>query len=259
MPGSFSFDCSQSPACRASAGGALPLPPWSFGSGPQSRDSLGGPAASAHGSAPGLLLWEATVSATSSFGGAARPGRLLLLPGLLPQSGLLTVPRYCARPATSQRQAPREPATEPESRVGHRSSWVPPGSASRRPAAPPPLTASAQHSSAVRGRAGGGPRPPSTGTGTEVFRLCAPRAPRRWLLPGACCYALAPAASCCCCRVSCCPSPTPSTWTSKVPPSMRVPREVTSDSPWTSSSPARPPGCFSWWEPPKRTRPSLGL
>ena len=126
-------------------------------------------------------------------------------------------------------------------------------------AAPPPLTASAQHSSAVRGRAGGGPRPPSTGTGTEVFRLCAPRAPRRWLLPGACCYALAPAASCCCCRVSCCPSPTPSTWTSKVPPSMRVPREVTSDSPWTSSSPARPPGCFSWWEPPKRTRPSLGL
>lgn len=104
------------------------------------------------------------MSATSSFGGAAGPRRLLLLPGLLPQPGQLTAPRYNARPATSQRQAPREPAaepTEPESRVGHSASWVaarlslaPP----RRPAAPPPgrpgRGASLPGRGSVRGRGG---------------------------------------------------------------------------------------------------------
>lgn len=238
MPGSFSFNCSQPPGLQGFGWRLAATAPWSFGSGPQSRDGLGGPAASAHGSAPGLLLWEATVSATSSFGGAAGAWPAPPPPWPPPPvpaahgSEVLRSPRHfsSARHRASQRQS-RSPASD----------TAPPGC---RPAqlraAPPPLTASAQHSSAVRARAGGGPRPPSTGTGTVVFPLCAPRVPRRWLLPGGCCHAIAPAASCCCCPVSCCPSPTPSTWTSKVPPSTPAPREVTSDSPWTSSSPARP-------------------
>lgn len=150
-----------------------------------------------------------------------------------PGGTALAPPLLSARHRASPRQSPSP-----------RSDTAPPGCRPAQPrATPPPRRPAAldrKHSSAVRARAGDGPRLPSAGTGTVVFRLCAPRAPRRWLLRGGCCYAFAPPASCCCCPASCCPSPTPSTWTSKVPPSTPALREVTSDSPWTSSSPARP-------------------
>lgn len=60
-------------------------------------------------------------------------------------------------------------------------------------------------------RSGGGPWPPCTGTRIVALGLRTPRAPQRWLLPGRCCYAVAPVASCCCYSASCCPSPAPST------------------------------------------------
>lgn len=116
------------------------------------------------------------MSATSSFGGAAGPRRLLLLPGLLPQPGQLTAPRYGARPATSQRQAPREPATEPtepESRVGHSASWV----AARLSLAPPRRPAALDRERTAQHRSSGARRRRAAAT-VHRDRDCSLSAPR---------------------------------------------------------------------------------
>ncbi|MEJ1278316.1 integrin alpha V [Cricetulus griseus] len=155
---------------------SLPPGPLGLGRSPGagSEDLL----ASTHGSALGLLRWEATVSATSFFGGPARPP-WLLLPSSFPQpesSGpevRLSPCQYSApaaalasHPAGVPRRAPR-----------------PLGGRPAQPVASAPLAASTQHSTAARALVGGGPPAPGFGTDTVAFGLRAPAmAAPGWLL-----------------------------------------------------------------------------